>query len=1513
MYKKYILKHGKRIGPYYYDSVRLKDGKIKTIYLGKKAELTQTGKKGLLFFKTYRNELGEIRTIYSHGSSSQFFQQYAPYIRVMVVLIFLCLGGILYLSTESITGFTIRGREELVQPVNLSFTDQQEYTLLVDGQLTGIKLSGSFSGDGSAQVYLNDKEHLILDTNALAFFQQTANKLSQSSYQKKKNKSEEDNVSTLNTTLSDFYVMNEVNATVAVQPEGDELLYSVTFLNASVDQLILTEVVGDHLRYSEAARGILAPDNVTFLTVFSFDLSPLTYTNAQITFHNQGNALYRCAYWDFDLSTCVGEWERIEGVGQGDVSLTLDHDIVAYAEASTGEREAVQDRVLYFSHVCGESCVFHENMTDYRLLVDVADGVLNLSSLVYSKEKMTQNESSSVFLETKLLPAIEASPTAMQIVERRFDSTSELGPNWVRHCDGSNCSADIYLHDVNVLDNDGKYKPFENIVKLIKISDQELLLQWFDNSLKISFQNVNISQTDVFNQLGSYIWENSFSLESFNDTPQVEITGNKELFVENDTISFQGIEISFADAHIKNHFTIESQRLTNKKIRVRLTKDYKKFNYSLADAIVIDPIIQQLDNASTVQNDGYINRTTGGSTQTTRVTTSRILPVGSTCDSAPSQTPTQCTGPSDGLSALRIFFDWNVPFVPNNVHIQNINFTFVPVGLVNAFTNFSFRDMTTKSTAYADTLAGNNGLFIEIGNGTLYAVRNFTIANITHTVDLGTGAGARLEGNINNTDKTFSYGIIADEPVRTGNSPSTIAASEYTDAPSFVPVLTVFYVSGEPLIDLNGPFNGANVKSRAIDLNGTVTDPNDLILNVIRIFGNNNTGDIGIENLLFENRTNSTDASLNIPIKNGTFFNYSWLAPPITAYDSNGVIALFHFDNRSEFLENDTRVIDFAGRSGANPSALNASIINGNISSPIWNFSGGILGGSYYFSGVINNNISLGDRDDLTALTISYVFWVKVFTVGGNQSLMDKFQAITNSGIRFFMSGSAFHVILNGTVTAAKTMINYSGFFTPNQWIHVGVVFNGSAILLYKDGSLVQTSKLITAVTTNNVPLFIGATGQTNLFNGTIDEFAAFNRTLTPGEMVNLSNLSTSGKFCWYANARDRPTIYGALGNTTLEGNASRCFTVSQTTANNVPTINAGPFLYPGGANTTDQLNCTFTVQDNDYSDLIYVNVSFLNQSRGIMNFTEVALANNTNASFVLTPGLQAKNEVWTCQVALHDDSGGTGGNNGVAKNSSSLTIANSIPTVPPITLPADSNITTNRTPYFQWNSSFDADSDDGDVVTYIFNLTCISRGTSSCSRDNFTVHALTTNSTYFTLRELAFFDDDNFFYNWTVLATDNVSNSSWAVAQNFTVQSLVSISLTINTTDFGTRLTGTSIDTESAGIPTLQLSNDGNSLINVTLFANTSLWLTRSLNNESFQFKIGNVSGENFAYNDTSTQLTYRNVIATNVTAVQQLNYTDTSDEVKVHFNITVPDDEPAGNKESLITFLATYAGVKN
>jgi hypothetical protein len=49
LYKKYINKKGKKVGPYYYDSIRLKNGKIKSVYLG--SDLKKAKKKLILLKK----------------------------------------------------------------------------------------------------------------------------------------------------------------------------------------------------------------------------------------------------------------------------------------------------------------------------------------------------------------------------------------------------------------------------------------------------------------------------------------------------------------------------------------------------------------------------------------------------------------------------------------------------------------------------------------------------------------------------------------------------------------------------------------------------------------------------------------------------------------------------------------------------------------------------------------------------------------------------------------------------------------------------------------------------------------------------------------------------------------------------------------------------------------------------------------------------------------------------------------------------------------------------------------------------------------------------------------------------------------------------------------------------------------------------------------------------------------------------------------------------------------------
>jgi hypothetical protein len=97
------------------------------------------------------------------------------------------------------------------------------------------------------------------------------------------------------------------------------------------------------------------------------------------------------------------------------------------------------------------------------------------------------------------------------------------------------------------------------------------------------------------------------------------------------------------------------------------------------------------------------------------------------------------------------------------------------------------------------------------------------------------------------------------------------------------------------------------------------------------------------------------------------------------------------------------------------------------------------------------------------------------------------------------------------TGTTTTTLLASAGTLAVGQWIHVAAVYDGSAMILYKDGLEVgrraKTGALATSATTRAA---IGRNPQPYApFDGTIDDVRVYTRALTPaalGELINLAS-----------------------------------------------------------------------------------------------------------------------------------------------------------------------------------------------------------------------------------------------------------------------------------------------------------------------------------------------------------------------------------------------------------------------
>jgi hypothetical protein len=108
--------------------------------------------------------------------------------------------------------------------------------------------------------------------------------------------------------------------------------------------------------------------------------------------------------------------------------------------------------------------------------------------------------------------------------------------------------------------------------------------------------------------------------------------------------------------------------------------------------------------------------------------------------------------------------------------------------------------------------------------------------------------------------------------------------------------------------------------------------------------------------------------------------------------------------------------------------------------------------------------------------------------------------------------------------------------YTPGAWTHVVLVHNNSQLLLYKDGRLVGNATTGPTSDLGNT-LYIG-TGYLNVpFNGTIDEVALYNRTLSAAEVAQLYNArNRNGSHTLKVFANDTSGIWNS---TTVSFNVS--------------------------------------------------------------------------------------------------------------------------------------------------------------------------------------------------------------------------------------------------------------------------------------------------------------------------------------------------------------------------------------
>ena len=427
----------------------------------------------------------------------------------------------------------------------------------------------------------------------------------------------------------------------------------------------------------------------------------------------------------------------------------------------------------------------------------------------------------------------------------------------------------------------------------------------------------------------------------------------------------------------------------------------------------------------------------------------------------------------------------------------------------------------------------------------------------------------------------------------TGNPPFRIGSyCEYAVASG---------IAGEraaPTVLLNHPLNkSVFIRKRLnITLNATFRDPDGDHMTV-RVFAGNRTGDLDEHGLVHQEDRVADGATVTCPLDS------------VPLVPDPGTVLLMHFDNRSVYGEHHTLAHDFSGN-GNHGSTLDFDPNNGDGNTPpLFNTTGGKFAGSFDLDG-LDDYISIPHSPEFNSVNRSLEGWIRSDRVVQTTFLMGR----ENTGL----NGSFMKLCYNWNVilmyvgnTTDEVELAYVLPPGIGVWHHVACTYDGRTAKLYVDGILRANATITNGTNNINRPWVIGADPKWynwGFFDGTIDEVAVYNRTLT-GDEIHDHYRIREGTYFWHVNASD--------GSTEIRS-GSREFFVDATD------LGIG-FSHPGHriinvtSNTTYEITLTNTGEVYDNYTLAFNNVN--NASTAEMSRTAISLAPGFHTNVILKIG----------------------------------------------------------------------------------------------------------------------------------------------------------------------------------------------------------------------------------------------------------------------------------------------------
>lgn len=232
-------------------------------------------------------------------------------------------------------------------------------------------------------------------------------------------------------------------------------------------------------------------------------------------------------------------------------------------------------------------------------------------------------------------------------------------------------------------------------------------------------------------------------------------------------------------------------------------------------------------------------------------------------------------------------------------------------------------------------------------------------------------------------------------------------------------------------------------------------------------------------------------------------------------------------------------------------------------------------------------NVSYSSAYNFSNKSFSIVLWIYPTALTNPARILD-FSSVNPgySGIMIYQTGATLSLFLSSTGTSWDLANGISlGTISTNKWYQIAIVRNGTNISTYLNNTIQSSVSSSGAIYNNQVGTALGNYPLgSQYYVGRIDEFQAYNRTLTTTEMSSLFNsgngyygaVNSTGLIGGYHFDNDYSDFSG-FGNTALAKGSGNSFVSPGVTPPNIPTnysayikkdlSNGNLYLYTNGNN----------------------------------------------------------------------------------------------------------------------------------------------------------------------------------------------------------------------------------------------------------------------------------------------------------------------------------------------------------